>query len=691
MGGDLARPHPESSHATAVAGIIGATGTAGSTPINGLNFVHADFRGAAYQCEIRAYDLNENYDELIALSPPPGTGENLLKRMRVSNHSYGPNNGWGQWDEDGIAIWDGDILQVLNNPDPEDYHFGLYNEDARKADDTAYALPYHLLVRAAGNESGGYPAQGISPSGGESLRMRINLGFFDSGWVVSYTGTGPGREKVYVKPPLGMWVKYTDVEREFEDIDGDTIPDNVDLNVDGDAFLNEADTDIDEDGLLNEQDPSPNGSLIGLINDPPPFTKIHTGFIGGFPPDGQIQGGYADSLPGGFTVCKNALCVGALGDGDTTLASYSGVGPTDDGRIKPDVVARGGQFLRPPNQLPLFPLLGSLSDTDYNYRNVGTSFAAPVVSGAVTLLSEWQEKLRSNKEPFRASTFKALICHTATNLSPSGSPPGPNFKFGWGRINAAAAAELIRTNDNRRNITEVFLVNSSAVASIKLRAIGTGPLGNQPPVTIKVTIAWTDPPGAVRPDLIDQPGSGALKHNINLKLIKTATNASTYPWKPNPATPNDPYSAATPATWTGENNRDTVEQVYIPAPQSNDEYEIRISSSTPLTAGTIPGQWVSVVMEGLFNPSTVADGTIIGATVATQSTYVVFTTVMGGYYRLQCQPYGGPWINIDAPAGKGLIRARSGLYTTWFGHNYGNTPVPLRIVKLSPNPFNLPP
>ncbi len=203
--GDDARPGPDSSHATAVAGIIGASGTAGSTTIpNGLTFVHADFRGVAYQCEVRAYDLDLNYTELSALNPPPGgTGENLLKRMRASNHSYGPNYGWKGVDVNGIRLWDGSIevlFPTAPNYVPEDYRFGLYNEDAQQADSTAYALPYRLLVRAAGNETG------EGSMDGRFLSISINGGLFTNWWYSSFLGTGPNRSPVYVNSVLGLWV-----------------------------------------------------------------------------------------------------------------------------------------------------------------------------------------------------------------------------------------------------------------------------------------------------------------------------------------------------------------------------------------------------------------------------------------------------------------------------------------------------
>ena len=174
----------------------------------------------------------------------------------------------------------------------------------------------------------------------------------------------------------------------------------------------------------------------------------------------------------------------------------------------------------------------------------------------------------------------------------------------------------------------------------------------------------------IQPDDIDGQGS-TLKHDINLKLIKTQMPAgvTVYPWKPNPATPHQPYLPVTPPpdateSWY-QNHRDNIEQVYIPAPLYNEEWEIKITSSTPLTAGTTPGQWVSVIMEGLFRPGPV-EGTILSSSFQYGQMYnVVFSTAMGGYYQVQYFPnaYNGTWEN--AP-GLGIIKARSDVYSAWF-------------------------
>jgi subtilisin family serine protease len=73
-------------------------------------------------------------------------------------------------------------------------------------------------------------------------------------------------------------------------------------------------------------------------------------------------------------VAKNSLVVGSIGEltadpftaADARLSNFSSVGPTDDGRIKPDVVANGES---------LYSSIGS-SDDAYGVFT-GTSMATP--------------------------------------------------------------------------------------------------------------------------------------------------------------------------------------------------------------------------------------------------------------------------------------------------------------------------
>lgn len=96
-----------------------------------------------------------------------------------------------------------------------------------------------------------------------------------------------------------------------------------------------------------------------------------------------------DCLPGS-SVAKNVLTVGAVDDliggyspfsgpAFVQMADFSGWGPTDDGRIKPDVVGNG------------VLLLSAWGDDPFYAAGAGTSMAAPNITGSLLLLQELYE------------------------------------------------------------------------------------------------------------------------------------------------------------------------------------------------------------------------------------------------------------------------------------------------------------
>lgn len=127
----------------------------------------------------------------------------------------------------------------------------------------------------------------------------------------------------------------------------------------------------------------------------------------------------------GASVAKNVLVVGAVADvvtgyqnpGDIQMTDFSSWGPTDDGRIKPDVVANGVDLI---SCYP--PYINSYETLQ------GTSMSAPNVTGSIGLLLPHQKNLYGNKN-LLASTLKALIIHTADQPD---QIPGPEYKHGWG-------------------------------------------------------------------------------------------------------------------------------------------------------------------------------------------------------------------------------------------------------------------
>ncbi len=116
---------------------------------------------------------------------------------------------------------------------------------------------------------------------------------------------------------------------------------------------------------------------------------------------------------------ESVITVGAI-DAGNGLATFSSLGPTADNRIKPDVVARGINVV----------VASSNDPNSYESRN-GTSFSAPLVAGACVLL------LQINPSWGPAQIIGSLK-ETAKDLGPS----GPDTLYGWGLVDAHAAARL---------------------------------------------------------------------------------------------------------------------------------------------------------------------------------------------------------------------------------------------------------
>ena len=638
-------------HATFVAGIIAANGTPG-------NWSDQDyFKGAAPQVQIRSYDSLNHFAELSAIP------NSIIKDMRASNHSYGNSNGWGTPSKKAgknFATWHGNLSNVPQNPPGgimEDYKFGWYNSDSVTADNLARNKPYHLMVKAAGNDKDAGPMGNVIRvydwSTGSPTTFTTEL------WCLTWAGADE------------VVAEFTGTGKYFV-LDSETVFPEWNSYV---VNIHWGGTTTIVYTILNAAIKTNGTSIVDL------GIPESTGF---------------DSLAGGFTVAKNPLLVGSVDTNALATSTFSSAGPTDDGRIKPDVVALGeglevGPIEQNPEQGTHLLGLGADSDDDRSQLVTGTSFAAPAVSGVVTLLSQYQENLRGPKEPLRSCTFKALLCHTADDIFPW----GPDYESGWGVVNAQAAAEMIKTNGDRQKITEVYLTNGQ-VATAQVR-----PIPGQP---MKVTISWNDPAGPPQPIAIDPPGTNPgykiLKHDLNLTIRRIPTSPAEihYPFKPDPAYPLEPLAQIDPLNpgnpaGRGVNNRDTVEQVIIDFPVAGQDYEIKIAQQA---GTTISSEWVSVIISGattstLFPPISNPAPIQYLSFDPYGGCYVFFRSVMGGYYKMQYIPYMAPpnsW--TDAPM-LGIIYSRGDNCSV---QAYNITPgweVPVRIVPVSPNPFNLSP
>jgi Subtilase family/Secretion system C-terminal sorting domain/GEVED domain len=315
------------------------------------------------------------------------------------------------------------------------------------------------------------------------------------------------------------------------------------------------------------------------------FDSLNTMIDAGNRPTGIYSNDGYDIIPT-YGCAKNVITVGAV-EGITgvynnansvVMSKFSSWGPTDDGRIKPDVVAAG---------VDIVSCEGGAGIASYASYS-GTSMATPNVAGSLFLLQELYSKLNGGIF-LKAATLKALTIHTANEAGPYA---GPDYMFGWGLINVAKAADIIASkNLSTHKIIEQNLVNNQTY-TLQVIASGAGKL--------VATLVWTDPPAMPTTTNILNNNSLKLIHDLDISITNIG---NTYlPWILNP---NMPAMAAT----KGNNFRDNVEKIEIDNAIPGQVYTIIITHKNTLQRGY---QNFSLLISGI-------GGTVPCASLATNN------------------------------------------------------------------------
>jgi hypothetical protein len=302
------------------------------------------------------------------------------------------------------------------------------------------------------------------------------------------------------------------------------------------------------------------------------------------PADGSWYGGY-DTIPDVGTA-KNIVTVGAVDDAVTNytrditkaaMTSFSGWGPTDDGRVKPDIVANGTSLyssgwyepndVHDPNYVPQ-------GDTSY-FTMSGTSMACPNACGSAALLVQLYSRLFPG-QAMLSSTLKGAIIHTADDLG----TPGPDYAYGWGLMNARASADLIMTHHQEPlagTFYEGRLNGRGDWQTFTFRREGTG--------SVRVTLCWTDVPGSS----VNTRDSRApnLVHDLDLRVVDV-NGVISQPYV------LDYLHPTWPAT-RGDNTVDNVEVVDVAPGLLHSTFTVRVSMKTNTGIG---GQSYSLVVTG---------------------------------------------------------------------------------------------
>ena len=327
-------------------------------------------------------------------------------------------------------------------------------------------------------------------------------------------------------------------------------------------------------------------------------------------------------------LAKNLITIGAVNDAvsgtnrslaGASIAYFSSLGPSDDGRIKPDIVANG------------ISLYSTVDDSNSSYDSYsGTSMATPSASGSAALLMELYGREFSG-QLMRASMLKALLIHTADDLG----TPGPDYTFGWGLINTKDAADVILAHKNSPGSPKMI----EGTVTTSARAF-TNEFTWDGISAIRATLAWTDPAGSAQNDNSRTP---VLRNNLDLRIIAPDGSTVHQPYVM-PFVGNWSDASMASAATTGSNYVDNVERVDIASPAQAGLYKAVVSYggtlstasqvySLILTGGTDADQAVianaglALVSESCGGGNGTPDpGEVVGLTLALRNNGTIDTT-----------------------------------------------------------------
>jgi subtilisin-like proprotein convertase family protein len=257
-------------------------------------------------------------------------------------------------------------------------------------------------------------------------------------------------------------------------------------------------------------------------------------------------------------------------DSARDIIDFSSRGPTDDGRLKPDLVAPGSHITGAAPQHSGYSGSGTCNPffagtTLYSLIS-GTSQAAPQVTGAAAILRRWYE-LTESEEPSPALT-KALLINTASDLSGGQNgkgdtmAAGPNTDQGWGRVNLGAALDSTERAFRDQEEDDV-LEDTTDPPRTQTYAV------DDPDKPVKVTLVWTDAPGPI-------VGNPVVN---NLDLVVDA-RGRTYK--------GNVFDGAVSRTGGSADQRNNVESVYLEPDGTEGQFAVRVVG-TGIAGDGVPG------------------------------------------------------------------------------------------------------
>lgn len=339
-----------------------------------------------------------------------------------------------------------------------------------------------------------------------------------------------------------------------------------------------------------------------------------------------------------------------LSDSPQEMAAFSSRGPTDDGRIKPDLVAPGTNILSTRSSQISGNGWGAGPSQYYMYMG-GTSMATPLAAGGTTVVRDYLVDSVGLTNP-SAALIKAVLINSAVDISGYGNTgqeaglPIPNNHEGWGRIDLAAATSstnrrLVDNQSLSTNVTHTysFTVTNSAVP-------------------LKTSLVWSDYQG-------NPAASVQLVNNLNLKV--TAPDGATIYY-------GNRFSGGWSTTGGSADGVNNVENVYLQSPatgrwkvevigfnvpQGPQPYALVVYGQGTFSgpASTTGGGASKIYLPIVIKPAVACGGFVNGNFESGSTGWAKYST------------HGWPVITTGFP---GSVTPHSGSWAAWLGGDYSD-------------------
>jgi subtilisin family serine protease len=254
----------------------------------------------------------------------------------------------------------------------------------------------------------------------------------------------------------------------------------------------------------------------------------------------------------GFTAPP--LSTDATAGNSQQMALFSSRGPTDDGRIKPDVVAPGsmilsgysslyqegyGSTVNPRNNAYQWDGYGLPLTSAYKWMG-GTSMSNPLAAGGAAVVRDYYQKVYGLAAS--AALVKATLINSAVDLLDENNDgvndnfyPIPNVHEGWGLVNVANA-----TDGSHQFVDQTSGLSTNGSVTYTFSVNSTKP--------VKISLVWSDAPSSTT----------AAKNLVNdLDLIVTSPTGAVYR--------GNVFSGGWTQTGGSADRTNNVENVYVQA------------------------------------------------------------------------------------------------------------------------------